>query len=103
MCMPWRISWVAAVRLRECAEALGANVTGKGRDEGATTCIRVIRMLAGKVNIPAGLRELKVRKEDIPLLADNALKDACGLTNPVQATHEEIVAIYRAAISTGGS
>ncbi|MCR2437409.1 hypothetical protein NSP28_23620, partial [Salmonella enterica] len=24
--------------------------------------------------------------------------DACGFTNPIQATHEEIVAIYRAAM-----
>ena len=50
------------------------------------------------VNIPAGLRELNVKEEDIPVLATNALKDACGFTNPVQATHEEIMAIYRAAM-----
>ncbi|XLM22897.1 hypothetical protein MKD33_12630, partial [Chromobacterium piscinae] len=31
-------------------------------------------------------------------LADNALKDACGLTNPRKASHEEICAIFRAAI-----
>jgi alcohol dehydrogenase len=39
-----------------------------------------------------------VKEEDIPVLATNALKDACGFTNPVQATHEEICAIYRAAM-----
>ena len=50
------------------------------------------------MNIPAGLRALGVKEEDIPVLAANALKDACGLTNPIQATHDEIMAIYRAAM-----
>ncbi|MFK3626937.1 L-threonine dehydrogenase, partial [Escherichia coli] len=33
----------------------------------------------------------------ILVLAANALKDACGLTNPIQATQEEIEAIFRQA------
>ena len=60
--------------------------------------ISAIRELAGKVNIPTGLKALNVREEDIPVLAANALKDACGLTNPIQATQEEIEAIFRAAM-----
>ncbi|KXL71454.1 hypothetical protein AUS12_25605 [Escherichia coli] len=66
------------------------NVAGKNDTEGAAACITAIRELARKVNIPANLRELNVKEEDIPVLATNALKDACGLANPVQATHEEI-------------
>lgn len=64
----------------------------------AEACIAAIRELAQKVNIPAGLRELNVKEEDFAVLATNALKDACGFTNPIQATHEEIMAIYRAAM-----
>jgi alcohol dehydrogenase len=30
------------------------------------------------VEIPAGLRELGAKLQDIPVLATNALKDACG-------------------------
>ena len=60
--------------------------------------ISAIRELAGKVNIPTGLKALNVREEDIPVLAANALKDACGLTNPIQATQEEIEAIFRSAM-----
>ena len=66
--------------------------------QGAEACIAAIRELAQKVNIPAGLRELNVKEEDFAVLATNALKDACGFTNPIQATHEEIMAIYRAAM-----
>ncbi|HFI3759675.1 L-threonine dehydrogenase [Escherichia coli] len=91
-------SRVSAGRLRDCAAAMGVNVTGKNDEEGAASCISAIRELAGKVNIPAGLKALNVREEDVPVLAANALKDACGLTNPIQATQEEIEAIFRAAM-----
>ncbi|MBW9350224.1 L-threonine dehydrogenase [Citrobacter sp. EC_71] len=91
-------SKVAAVRLRDCATAMGVNVAGLSAEQGAEACIAAIRELAQKVNIPAGLRELNVKEEDFAVLATNALKDACGFTNPIQATHEEIMAIYRAAM-----
>ncbi|ECP5664080.1 L-threonine dehydrogenase [Escherichia coli] len=91
-------SRVAAGRLRDCAAAMGVNVTGKTDEEGAAACISAIRELAGKVNIPTVLKALNVREEDIPVLAANALKDACGLTNPIQATQEEIESIFRAAM-----
>ncbi|EAV0571147.1 L-threonine dehydrogenase [Salmonella enterica subsp. arizonae serovar 6,7:g,z51:-] len=91
-------SQVVAARLRDCAAAMGVDVSGMSEAEGAQACVAAIRQLSQKVNIPAGLRELNVKEEDIPVLATNALKDACGLTNPIQATHDEIVEIYRAAM-----
>ena len=91
-------SKVAAARLRDCAAAMGVDVAGLNDAQGAEACIAAIRELAQKVNIPAGLRELNVKEEDFAVLATNALKDACGFTNPIQATHEEIMAIYRAAM-----
>jgi len=91
-------SAVAAHRLRDCAQAMGVDVSAMNDAEGADACIAAICALARRVHIPAGLRELRVRDEDISTLADNALKDACGFTNPVQASHAEIMAIYRAAM-----
>ena len=44
------------------------------------------------------VKEKVDKKEDISTLTDNALKDACGITNPKQATHEEICKIYEAAM-----
>jgi alcohol dehydrogenase len=32
------------------------------------------------------------------MLAENALKDVCGLTNPKQASHEEICQIFISAM-----
>lgn len=91
-------SKAAAERLRDCAAAMGVPVKGMDAAQGAQACIDEIKALAARVKIPAGLRELGVKEEDIPLLATNALKDACGLTNPVQASHEEIMGIFRTAM-----
>lgn len=90
-------SRVAATRLSEVAAALGEDVQSLTAEQGAERCIEAIEALARQVGIPAGLNELKVKEEDFAELASNAMKDACGLTNPVQPTHEEVVGIFKAA------
>ncbi|CDG88037.1 L-threonine dehydrogenase [Xenorhabdus bovienii] len=89
---------VSASRLKEIAAAMGADIANLNDRQGAEVCIQEISKLAKDVNIPAGLSELSVKVEDLPTLATNALKDACGFTNPIQASHEEIVAIFKAAM-----
>lgn len=89
---------VVPARLRDVAKALGVNVEGMTPEQGADAAIEAIVSLAKDVGIPAGIQELGAKAEDIPTLADNALKDACGFTNPKQATHEEITAIFEAAM-----
>ncbi len=91
-------SKVAAERLRDCAAAMGVQVKGMDADQGAQACIDAIKALASRVKIPAGLSELGVKEEDIAVLATNALNDACALTNPIQASHEEIMGIFRSAM-----
>lgn len=88
---------VAAGRLRDIAKFMGADVEGLSEQEGARKAIDLMKELSKDVEIPSGLDALNVPEEAFDELATNALKDACGLTNPKQATHEEIVAIYRAA------
>lgn len=89
---------VSAERLRDVAKAMGVDVEGMTAEQGANAAIEAIMDLSKDVGIPAGLKELGAKAEDIALLADNALKDACGLTNPKQATHEEISQIFMAAM-----
>ncbi|ELI9684078.1 L-threonine dehydrogenase [Vibrio vulnificus] len=89
---------VCPERLRDVAKAMGVNVEGMSAEQGADAAIEAIVQLAKNVGIPTGIRELGAKLEDIPTLADNALKDACGFTNPKQATHEEISAIFEAAM-----
>ena len=53
--------------------------------------------LARAVGIPARLSELGMKREDIPMMAVNAMKDGSGATNPRKLTQAEIEAIYEAA------
>ncbi|AWH88976.1 L-threonine dehydrogenase [Limnobaculum parvum] len=89
---------VCAGRLKDIAHAMGVDVKGMTDREGADACIASIRALSKAVGIPSGLSVLKVEEKDFPILATNALNDACGLTNPVQATHSEIMAIFEVAM-----
>ena len=88
---------VAAVRLKHVASLLGADVSNLSNEDGAKKAVELIKEMASKVGIPKSLAELGVKEEDFSILADNALKDVCGLTNPIQATKEEIIQIFRNA------
>ncbi len=89
---------VCPERLTDIANSMGVDVLSLSSEQGANAAIGAIEELAKKVGIPAGLASLGVKADDISLLADNALKDVCGLTNPKQASHEEICHIFRAAM-----
>lgn len=89
---------VCPERLRDVAKAMGVDVEGMSAKQGAAVAIDAIVELAKDVGIPSGIKELGAKLEDIPTLADNALKDACGFTNPKQATHEEISKIFEEAM-----
>ena len=59
--------------------------------------LQTIKSLSEDVGIPENLEVLGVKREDFDTLASNAMKDACGLTNPNQPTKEEIVALFEEA------
>ena len=80
-------------RLKDVAEFMGVDVSGMSDAEGAAAAIDAIKKLSADVEIPKGFEELGAKKEDFDILATNALKDACGATNPKQATKEEIIEI----------
>lgn len=89
-------SKAVAERLAKVGQSMGVIPTGDA-DADANTCIEAIKALKEKVGIPRGLADLGAKQENIPVLATNALKDACGFTNPIQASQEEIEAIFKAA------
>ena len=89
---------VAAGRLGDIARAMGVDTAGMTGAQAAEACLAAIRKLSQDIGIPTGIRQLGAKAADIPVLATNALKDACGFTNPIQASHVEISAIYQAAL-----
>ena len=91
-------SSVSAERLMQVAQTMGVPVQGLDAAAGAKACVAAIRQLAADVGIPKSLSELGVKEADIPMLATNALADACGFTNPRPATQAEIEGIFRGAM-----
>ncbi len=89
---------VCPERLTDVAEAMGVDVANLTKEQGAQAALTAIKALSKDVNIPSGLTELGVKESDFDTLTENALKDACGLTNPIQANHEEIKSIFAAAM-----
>lgn len=90
-------SKVSAARLRDVAGALGVEVRELNAEQGAAAAIAAIEQLSRDIDIPPGLAALGAKVEDVPILATNALKDACGLTNPRPASQAEIEAVFKAA------
>ena len=93
-------SQVSKNKLRDIAKFMGVDTSNMNEEEGANACIKAIRKLSKDIDIPLGLRELGVKEEDFDILADNALKDACGLTNPIPATHQDIKDILTKSMDT---
>lgn len=84
-------------RFRDIAEAMGINTKQMTTTEAADRCIDAIRLLSRQIGIPNNLRGLGVKPEDFQIMAENAQKDVCCLTNPRKATLEQVIEIYRRA------
>ncbi len=80
------------------AKTMGEPVTGLSQRAAAERALDAIKQLSMDVGIPTGLRELGVKEKDLPLMAENAMKDACSFTNPRSATLCDIVQIYKSAL-----
>ena len=85
-------------RYKDIAIALGQDVTGLSDLDAGAKGIQAIRQLSSLLGIPAGLAELGVREGDLEIMATNAKKDACQLTNPRTATLQQVVGIFKASM-----
>ncbi|GKT07495.1 iron-containing alcohol dehydrogenase [Desulforhabdus sp. TSK] len=94
-----RFNMIAKVsRFVDIAIAMGEVVDGLSQREAAEKALEAIKTLSADVGIPGGLKELGVQKQDLPVMAENAQKDACGLTNPRCPTLEDVIEIYKNAM-----
>ncbi|KAG0676249.1 Alcohol dehydrogenase adh4 [Kluyveromyces marxianus] len=78
-------------RLGQIAPYLGA------KEANADSLVERLLEFTNSLEIPRNLKELGVKEEDFEILAEHALKDVCGLTNPIQFTKIEVVEIIRQA------
>jgi alcohol dehydrogenase len=84
-------------QLKEICKAFGKDVFTAKNKYVYTHLVRLIETMNQQMNIPLKLRELGVKIEDIEILADNALKDPCRLTSPVQFDQKTLVSMLKAA------
>jgi alcohol dehydrogenase len=89
---------VCPARLKDVATAMGLDTQRLDNEQGAAAAIAAIRKLSADIGIPGGLAELGAKADDIPVLAANAMKDACGFTNPRPANQGQIEEIFRTAM-----
>lgn len=82
-------------RFRDIAEAMGEDVTGLSAMAAAELAVIAVKQLISDIGLAKGLGKLGLAAEFIPLLSENALNDACLVTNPRAASREDIEAIFR--------
>ncbi len=84
---------VVAKRLADVAVAMGVDTEGMDTESAADAAIEAVRKLSSDVDIPTiceGLTE-----GDLDQLASDAMSDACFPGNPRDASHEEVVGLFR--------
>lgn len=84
-------------KFRDIARAMGKKVEGLSLEEVRNVAVDAVFLLNQDVGIPRHLRDVGVRKEDIPALAQAAFDDVCTGGNPREATISDIVELYLAA------
>lgn len=80
------------------AGALGVETARLSPAESAEAAIAAVQRLREKVDIPAGLASVGVRREHLPRFAENALNDAYITTNPRAVSQDDVEQICLAAL-----
>lgn len=85
-------------KYRQIAQAMGGDVAHATLEQAREAAIQAVEALNRDVGIPASLKEVGAREEDISDLAQAAFDDVCTGGNPREAKLEEIKALYRQAM-----
>lgn len=82
----------------DVAKAFGEKEDNLSSREMAEKAIVAVDRLAMDIGIPGNLRELGLKEEHISHLSENAVNDVCLLTNPRDASIEDIKCIFEKVI-----
>ena len=85
-------------KFREIARAMGVKgVDEMTESEYRSAAINAVKQLSADVGIPATLKEIGVKAEDLDALADAAMADVCTGGNPRPCTKELVLEVYKTA------
>lgn len=87
---------VTGTKFKDIAEVLGVDTSKMSQAEYRNAAIAAVKQLSVDVGIPTKCEKIKV--EDLDSLASDALKDACYPGNPREATHEQVVEMFKQLI-----
>ncbi len=82
----------------EIGKAMGVVREGAPDDSVKYKILNKLSNILNEIGFENSLKDLGVKKEDIPELARNAMSDACIVTNPRKLSQKEIEAIFENAL-----
>ncbi|MFO7683811.1 MAG: iron-containing alcohol dehydrogenase, partial [Chloroflexota bacterium] len=85
-------------RFARVGQALGLDLRGMTMARQKTAVISDINSLRQRVGVYHTLSQMGVSRSDIPQLAQNALHDACMVTNPRRPNQRDIEVVYEEAL-----
>ncbi|HYS43911.1 MAG TPA: alcohol dehydrogenase-like regulatory protein ErcA [Geobacteraceae bacterium] len=85
-------------RYRRIAGIMGVETTAMGAAEVQSALFARLSSLREEAGITHTLGEMGVKRDDIPVLAEKALRDPCLVTNPRQPTLQDIETTYAQAL-----
>lgn len=85
-------------KFNKISEVIGIKMHNYNSQEKKLILFDKLQELKESIGIIKSLKKLGVRESDIPLLAHNALNDACIITNPREAAKEDIEKIFYKAM-----
>jgi 1,3-propanediol dehydrogenase len=85
-------------KFADIAEFMGEKTAHLSTVEAAEKAIQAMFKLSTDVGIPASLKEVGIKEEDIELMSINALKDGNAFSNPRKGNEKDVANIFRAAM-----
>lgn len=88
----------ASDKFSELAVAMGAGKEWRSGRENGESLVRALFNLSREIGLPSGLAEIGVKEKDLPVLAEEAMAEAIGRTNPRPYSAQQVLELYKAAL-----
>jgi alcohol dehydrogenase len=101
VCLPYAAEFnmiACPEKYARVAQVMGIDTTGMTSMEAARAAVSAIKGLCEDVGIPQNLKELGVREEAIPKMAQLAFQAGYNRFNPRYTTEEDFLKLFRAAL-----
>ncbi len=85
-------------RFREILIALGVDAKSMNKDEVINKFVEMIEDLSRKVGITQTVKDTGCREEDLEMLAQKAMNDACRPGNPREVTKDVFIELFKKAM-----